>query len=329
MWVGSLVFIVFLIAQQSNAEERKQALGASSQFPNRDITMIVNKTPGGGYDLIARAIAPYIEKYLPKKVNIVVQNMGGARGKQAFTELVKATPDGHTFGLMDIISYAGDQVIGTISIDLHKMTWLARIDTQTPILPVSPSTNFKSLKDLQNAKRQLRYATTGEWIIPAMIAAQELKIDVRPILYGGSKEDALATLRGDADYTIFSAASLKNIGSAGDKKLIPVVTLSEERAPEYPDIPNLKEEGYPEVAKMMGSVLCRVFIAPPGLPKDIANELEQAIAKAIRDPEYNKMIEKAGYVMNYGDPKVVVQRLDGVLASYEKYKDIINQHLAR
>ena len=56
---------------------------------------------GGGFDLISRMLAPYLEKYLPKKVNVVVKNVAGAGGTVGSIELYDAKPDGYTIGLLD------------------------------------------------------------------------------------------------------------------------------------------------------------------------------------------------------------------------------------
>jgi tripartite-type tricarboxylate transporter receptor subunit TctC len=53
---------------------------ALAAYPDKPINMIVSYSPGGGTDLIARAIAPYIEKYLGNNAKIVIQNKPGAGG---------------------------------------------------------------------------------------------------------------------------------------------------------------------------------------------------------------------------------------------------------
>lgn len=63
-------------------------------YPEKPINMIVAYAPGGGTDLVARAIAPYIEKYLGNNAKIVVHNRPGAGGGIGFGELANAAPDG-------------------------------------------------------------------------------------------------------------------------------------------------------------------------------------------------------------------------------------------
>jgi tripartite-type tricarboxylate transporter receptor subunit TctC len=67
---------------------------AAADWPARDITLIVPFAAGGGYDITARATAPWIEKHLPKKMNVVVKNVTGAGGEIGILEMVRAKTDG-------------------------------------------------------------------------------------------------------------------------------------------------------------------------------------------------------------------------------------------
>ncbi len=73
----------------------------TAAYPERPITMIVAYPPGGGTDLVARAIAPYIEKYLSGGAKIVIVNRAGAGGEVGFTALANAPADGYTIGFVN------------------------------------------------------------------------------------------------------------------------------------------------------------------------------------------------------------------------------------
>ncbi|HYG55743.1 MAG TPA: tripartite tricarboxylate transporter substrate-binding protein, partial [Burkholderiales bacterium] len=74
---------------------------AIAAYPERPITMIVAYSAGGGTDLVARAIAPFIEKYLGNNAKIVVMNRPGAGGEIGFAALANAQPDGYTIGFIN------------------------------------------------------------------------------------------------------------------------------------------------------------------------------------------------------------------------------------
>ena len=67
---------------------------AQAAYPDKPITMIVAYAPGGGTDLTARTIAPYIEKYLGNNARIIILNKSGAGGAIGFAQLASSPADG-------------------------------------------------------------------------------------------------------------------------------------------------------------------------------------------------------------------------------------------
>lgn len=74
---------------------------ASAAYPDRPIKMIVAYSAGGATDVTARAIAPFIEKYLGGGARIVIENRTGAGGAIGFTAIASAPPDGYTIGFVN------------------------------------------------------------------------------------------------------------------------------------------------------------------------------------------------------------------------------------
>src|SRR5919109_2551498 len=70
-------------------------------YPERPITLIVAYPPGGGTDLVARALAPFVEKYLGAGARIVVVNRAGAGGEVGFAALANAPADGYSIGFVN------------------------------------------------------------------------------------------------------------------------------------------------------------------------------------------------------------------------------------
>src|SRR5436190_802259 len=74
---------------------------AAAAYPERTITMLIAYPPGGGTDLVGRALGPFIEKYLGGGAKIVVVNRAGAGGEVGFAALANAAPDGYTIGFVN------------------------------------------------------------------------------------------------------------------------------------------------------------------------------------------------------------------------------------
>src|SRR5690606_14653837 len=70
-------------------------------YPSHPINFIVSYGPGGGTDLVARMMAPFLQKYLGNDSRIVVLNRPGAGGAIGFAELARAQPDGYTIGFIN------------------------------------------------------------------------------------------------------------------------------------------------------------------------------------------------------------------------------------
>ena len=94
-------------------------------YPSTKIQYIVPNKPGGGYDIITRAMSPYITKYLQKLTpgakggGIVVRN----EERKGYPILFNAKPDGYTIGIMDTTPYI-DNLLGEMEVDFTKYTFL-------------------------------------------------------------------------------------------------------------------------------------------------------------------------------------------------------------
>lgn len=121
---------------------------ASAAYPEQPITMIVAYAPGGGTDLVARAMAPFIEKYLGDGARIIVVNRTGAGGEIGYAALAGAPKDGYTIG------FVNSPPVLTIPIERKStFTWqsldlLANVVDDPGNFSVHADSPFKSLAEL-------------------------------------------------------------------------------------------------------------------------------------------------------------------------------------
>src|SRR5437773_2757865 len=90
--------LILLFALVGSCAQRKD----DGSFPSRNISIIVPFKPGGGFDLQARMLAPFLEKYLPNKIHVAIENVSSAGGKMAAVQLGRSRPNGYTIGLSGI-----------------------------------------------------------------------------------------------------------------------------------------------------------------------------------------------------------------------------------
>jgi tripartite-type tricarboxylate transporter receptor subunit TctC len=300
---------------------------AADWTPKRDITFMIPYGPGGGFDTISRKLAPYIEKHLGGKVNVVAKNVQGARGTKAAIQLARSKPNGTRIMIFNLPGHAVDNIDGkTDKYDMTKFTWLGRIATAGYVLAVSGNSKFKTLKDLIALKRPVKQPELGRGGTSYMASGVLWKTVGKKVKfitgYKSSAQYALATIRGDGDVVLLAAGSFrKYIGGKGKKRgispndLRAVLELTRDKS-QFPGVQNAVEAGYPSLADLG---LSRILATTPKTPKNITATLEAAIRKAVLDPEFIAWAKKVrrGPIAHL-DGKATAKLVRDTITSYAK-----------
>jgi tripartite-type tricarboxylate transporter receptor subunit TctC len=146
--------------QKAEQKVEPKAEQKKADYPAKDITFIVGTNPGGGYDEWARGIAPYIQKHLPNKVNMIVENVAGANGRIAAVRLMQAKPDGYQFNIINS-GLASSQALGGVDFDMTKFSWLGTLTEESSVLFVSKKSNIKTVKDFFDRSKPVLFASSG------------------------------------------------------------------------------------------------------------------------------------------------------------------------
>ena len=292
---------------------------AAAAFPDRNINLIVPFSPGGGYDSIARATARSMKKFLPKGVNVIVKNLTGAAGQRANVFVYRAKPDGYTIAHLQSSGMLGQEMMSEkpVGFETSKYTWLARVGADPYGLHVSAKGPYKSIEDLQKAKRitwGVEGIGVGRWL-GCFLAAKAFGIDFHVVAgYRGTGESLPALLRGDFDVWA-QPIDHPSVTSYLGTDLRPVAQLDKKRAVHAPDTKTSFEMGY----DLYFSDL-RAFGGPPGIPEDRAKFLEDLLLKALRDKAYVDWKNSSNYVMVEGPGSAVAQDL-------KYYEDLFRANL--
>jgi tripartite-type tricarboxylate transporter receptor subunit TctC len=295
---------------------------AAANYPARDLTLIVPLNAGGGYDLTARMLVPFLQKNLPKQVNIVVKNLGAAGGREGYFELYDAAADGYTIGLVDPGILAMAQVLGQAGTrDANKMTYLGRAAYQ-PFLLVLSAANYKSADQIKG--KPVRASETLLNQAGATLLLRALGATPTFILYNGSADAILAAARGESDASALTFATMWKAVADQQGKIIPVMVASQKRLPQAPDVPTPAELGLKlsdgDLATAGGQY---VIVAPPNLPSGIKKTLEDALQKALKDPDFIAQMNKANYMPDVLSGDDTAKMAAGMLTSYMSMKDIL------
>jgi tripartite-type tricarboxylate transporter receptor subunit TctC len=265
-------------------------------YPDKPINLMVAFPPGGSTDIGARIVAGIAEKMIGQP--IVVVNKGGAGGQVGWTELARAKPDGYYIGFINL------PATNTAYLDKDRQ---AIFDEKsfTPIINqvldpgviwVAANSPFKTFKDLIDAAKakpgEIRAATTGilsdDHLAILMVEEAEPGAKFRIVHLLGGAAQMKETLGGNIDVSFDNVGSIVPQVKAGQVRALAV--MDTERSKFFPDVPTLKELGYPKVI----SSSTRGIAGPKGMDPAIVKKLQEVFAKAMQDPEHIKKMDEVG-----------------------------------
>jgi tripartite-type tricarboxylate transporter receptor subunit TctC len=305
-----------------------QETAAPKNWPAQDITLIVPFKPGGGYDLQARIIAPFLEKNLPLKVNVIIKNIDGAGGKMGAVELSKSKPDGYTIGIVGREAVAFMGANSELELDPSTWSWLGQVSGDPLVVAIPTAGKYKTLADMKG--QDIRFGVTSEMLPSAVVMGQALGMKPRPILFSGSGDAILAAMRGDLDAVTFSFPTMMKGVADSQGKLTALYVSADKRLDSAKDVPTLAELGVKLDASSASVVATsRVLVGPPNMDKAIKTLWETAIAKSMKDPDFLAQMAKAVQYPNYADAAAAAASLKSAEAAYKPIMDLLKPFLTQ
>ena len=271
-------------------------LCAQETFPSRPIRIITAFAPGSATDIIARLAGEQLHRVLGQ--NVVVENKPGAFGIVAIEEMARARPDGHTLMVGNISTSVLTPLLyrKKFTIDPDKDV---AIVSRVAILPnlwvvtgkdFPPKTMAEFIDYAKARPGQIRYASNAIGSFPhydSEILARRAGLKMEHIVYkGGPPEFLKEIVSGDIQAAFSNAASSAAFIKSGQLRAL--ATVTEQRLPEYPDVPTMAELGFPGV----GTPLWSAIYAPGGTPDDVLQKLNAAVMKALSAPEFAESVKK-------------------------------------
>ncbi len=252
---------------------------------DKPVSLIVSYPAGGGADLMARLIAPYLSRALGQ--NVVVDNKPGASGQIAAAQVAKAAPDGNTL-LLDASSFAVNPAL------FPKLPY----DTNTAFAPLgvialfpnvlvcTPSYEAKSAMDVVRLAKaspaKIAYASSGNGSAQHLAGAlfeDRAKVDLVHVPYRGGGP-ALNDVMG-GQVPLFFANVASSLGNIQAGKLRPLAATSRTRARALPEVPTMEQAGIAGYEVLEWNPV----LAPAGLAPALQTKLRDALRKATQEPE--------------------------------------------
>ena len=288
-------FILLFAGGMATRPFAVHAQNSVAGYPDHPITLIVPYAPGGGNDVVARAVAEPMSKSLGQPV--VIENRAGAGGSVGTRQVAKAAPDGYTLGLGGTGTLAIDPTLyPNVGYDPRRdFAPVGLIATSPLIVLVNhsvPAHNVQELIALAKAQPgKLNYASAGVGSgihLGTVLFAETAGIDITHIPYKGSGP-ALTDLLGGHVQIYFSSLP-PAIGLVKEGKLRALGVTGLKRSNSFPDLPTVAEQGLPGFE----AVLHYGIVAPAGTPRPIIDRLNAALRAALEDPKVRGHIATEG-----------------------------------
>ena len=287
-------YVLLLLALFGSA-----ALAQPAQpYPFKPIRVLVPFPPGGTTDLVARLVGQRVTDMIGQP--LIVENKIGAGGTIAAAEVAKSAPDGYTLLLHNItfpMASVAAQLGGRATYNVERDFAGVSIAVFVPlVITANPSVPAKDLRELvgylqKEKANKYSYGSTGPGSFMHVIGEALLHqtgIQMTHIPFKGAaplKQEIIAgRVQVGGDQLSSSLGDIK----AG--KLRALATNASRRIPQLPDVPTVRELGYPalEADGWNG------FFAPAKTPREVIARLQREIASAVKHPDIAERLAEIG-----------------------------------
>lgn len=271
------------------------ATAATAQpFPSKPVRVVNPASPGGNSDIFFRLLSPKMGEILGHQ--LYIDYRPGAGGTVGADIIAKSPPDGYTTGIV-----AGSFMINPTLMrklpydtlrDFAPLGLIVDVPTGVVVHPSLPVKNMKELIALARAHPgQLNYSSSGPGAVGHLsgeLLNSLAKINIVHIPYKGIAPGIIDLIAGHVQISFASMPVV--LGHVRQGRLRLLAQAGAKRASSLPDVPTVVESGVPGFVVSSGFSL----VGPAGIPRPIAEKLNDALAKSLRDPANRKSLIDQG-----------------------------------
>jgi tripartite-type tricarboxylate transporter receptor subunit TctC len=269
------------------------AYAQSQKFPSRPLRAVVSIAPGGGMDMISRAMAQKLGETLGQTV--VVDNRPGAGGNIAMEIAAGSAPDGHNLLIISATSVIFPVLYKARFDVLRDFAPVSQISAQGYVLVVIPSMPARSVTELvQHLKAnpgKINFSSSGIGSpnhLTAELFSAMSGTRMTHVPYKGSAPAFADMLAGQIDLAFPAIMSSQPLIRSGKLRALAVTTPK--RSFVVPELPTIVEAGVPGVVVVNWYGL----LAPLNTPAWIVDRLSRGVAASMNSPEVVKRLQNDG-----------------------------------
>lgn len=294
---------------------------AQSYKPTRPVEVIVHTGPGGGSDVLARAIAVLVEKEKLLPVHMQVVNRPGGNGTVAAAYLAQRQGDQNMIGLFTGNWLTNPLVSAEAKVSIRDLTPIARLVLEPAVIAVKADAPYNTLADFIDAAKkspgQLKQSggsITSRDNVVRQLLQKSTGAQWSFISFPGGGERIAALLGGHVNMMVIEPEEAGEHIRAGSMRVL--AQVSARRLPGFPSVPTLKEAGFdvPVVPQVRG------VVAPPGIPKENVVYWEDVFRRLTRTAAWKKYLEDNQFEDGFQGSAELAQFLDSFT---ERMRDIL------
>ena len=273
-------------------------LAHGQPFPSKPIRVLVPFPAGGTTDIVARLVGQRVSETIGQPV--LVENRAGAGGTIAAAEVARSAPDGYTLLIHNVtfpIASVAAQVANRATYNVDADFAGVSIAVYVPFVwTAHPSVPGKDLAELmkylqKDSSVRYTYGSTGPGSTMHVLGealAREAKVEMTHIPFKGAAPLKQELIAGRVNIGGDQLSS--SLGDIKAGKLKALATSASRRIAELPEVPTVRELGYPtlEADGWNG------FFAPARTPREVIERLQKEVAAAVRNPEVARRLTEIG-----------------------------------
>lgn len=293
---------------------------AETDFPKKDITIVVPYDAGGGVDLTTRVLTDTAGKNYFNGHSLIVQNMGGGGGSIGQTYVANADADGYTL-LAYTSSIVNNPQLKEVTFDYTDFKTLGMVCFDPEILLVPTTAAYQNFDEFlayakeNTAKVSTSGATTSHHIFGIKLSAL-LDVNFDYIHCDSASIQKEQLLGGHCDAAIFPLSEIQS--EILDGSVIPIAIATEERDASVPEVPTFRELGVDIVDGAF-----RGFAVPKDVPDDVYAILRDTFDEIITSDDFIEGMKTAGIPYTYKNAEDFQAYADESSASLKEVVELL------